>query len=395
MMKKNILVVLLILMLLSTVSAQTQDEIKEKIMDFVGSNDAIIVLGTHSSSAERLLVMLTTDIYPGLKDMPIFEESEFDETIYSSQTIILIGGPSQNKISERVLKSNIDSKIEEFSGGRIVFIGRYMIYSDFAGFNNYPRTSQYKSPLSSVMPLAFVPVAATLISFSLLWLWNILRGIFESMYKGIIVNKIMKNVKKKDVRKEYSGFHFQGVRIKYREWIFIMFSAVIFAIAISYTYFTGIDAFIFIITSLFVNILIYTFQNFMRLFMDKHHQTHTEYHLWYFGVFLTLFSGWLGNTFGLAGYVSSEKGHEKLKSKIQYKTICFTFLFGILFLIINFMNPFELAQLIMISAISSSFMQMLPITPFSGKEIKEWNKKLWTLTFLPILACYIMVCLFF
>jgi hypothetical protein len=46
---------------------------------------------------------------------------------------------------------------------------------------------------------------------------------------------------------------------------------------------------------------------------------HTEYVFWYWGAFVTVFSGWLGNTFALAGYMISEKSSDKkLQAKIQY-----------------------------------------------------------------------------
>lgn len=396
MIKNKILPLLVVLLLLSdSAYAVGEEDVKDRILGFVGSRDAVVVIGEYSSSAERLIVMLTKSTYPEIKEIPVFEEEEFDKTLYNNQAIILIGGPSQNKISKQVLDSSPGYSIEKFSGGKIVFLDNYMIYSDFSGFGNNPRTSQYNSPLSSVMPLAFVPVAATLISLSMLWLWNLLKNIFESFYNGLIVDKLMNKVKKKEVRKEYKGFDYKGLRIKYREWAYIVLSAAVFAVAISYTYITGNGAFSLILTGLFVNITLSFFQNLFRLLMDKSHNIHTEYHLWNFGVFLTLFSGWLGNTFGLAGYVSSEKGHEPVKAKILYNSVCFTFILGILFLIINMVAPFQLAQVIMVSALTSCFMDMLPITPFSGKEIIKWNRKLWKLAFIPILCSYLFLSLFY
>jgi hypothetical protein len=277
----------------------------------------------------------------------------------------------------------------------VVFKGDYMVFSDVAGFDNYARTSTKSSPLAAMVPQAYVPVAASVVAMTFLWLWNLLINLIrksaESFAKGKVTGRIMKSCKKKTVTEPFKGIKFHGIRFKYEEWGSIILAAFVFAAAISYTYYIKAEALPLIILSFSVNLILYTLQNLMRIVLDKHHTTHTQYHIWWYGVFLTLFSGLLGNTFGLAGYVSSAEGHEKEKTKIQFKVILATLVFGLIFLMVNLLSPGKVFQMVMLSTITSSFLQLIPVTPYSGRDLLKHNKVKWALLFFPSLICYLIV----
>ncbi len=390
MMSKKILVVLFFI--LCMFSANAKESLQDRVVSFTGTaENTVIVFGKYSSPAERLTIMMLKDIYPDITTATIIEEDDFDPNKYKNHAVVLIGGPEQNNIAEQVLNTAGAYTIEDFPAGKVVFIKNYMVFSDPAGFNNFARTSQYNSPLAKYMPVALVPIAATAVSFSLVWLWSLLQKIFQNISENFLANRILKKVEKKKLSLEFKGFHLKGIRVKYREWISIAISATIFSAAITYTYFTSSNVLWLVMTNLIVNLSIYFFQNSLRLIFDNHHQSHTEYNLWYFGIFLTLLSGWLGNTFGLAGYVSADESHEKAKTKIQFKTIIITSFLGVLFFMLNFNHPTKLLQLITVSLVTTAFLQLLPIAPFSGKEIRKWNTALWFITFLPMLLFYIVI----
>jgi hypothetical protein len=396
MMDKKLIYVALFFLCISAVFAQ--EDIKQRITSFTGSaENTVLVIGKHSSSAERLTLMLLKDIYPEISKAQIIDESDFQPDDYKDKKIILVGGPSQNGLSKQILIG--DYNLEEYSGTKIVFKDNFMVFSDYAGFDNYARTSAEKSPLADFFPVAYVPAIASLISISLLWLWNLLFNLIkkavETYFEGKVTGKIMKAVKKKSISHTFKGFHLYGIRIKYIEWASITIAALVFAAAMSYTYYIKSEALAVITLTLSVNLILYTMQNFLRILMDKHHSTHTQYHIWGFGIFLTLLSGFLGNTFGLAGYVSSAEGHEKQKTKIQFKINLATLIFGLLFFILNILNPGKIIQIVMISALSSSFLQLIPFTPYSGKELMAYSKSKWLMLFIPSLLCYLAVTLMY
>ena len=104
------------------------------------------------------------------------------------------------------------------------------------------------------------------------------------------------------------------------------------------------------LTNLIVNIIIYSIMHVTRILMDTKHKLHTEYHVWVYGAFITLFSGWLGNTFSLAGYTVTDKGTEdqKLEGKIKYVSTMILVLFAIIFSIWNILWPSIVIQMCMV-----------------------------------------------
>ena len=205
----------------------------------------------------------------------------------------------------------------------------------------------------------------------------------------------MSRLKKKKISSQFIGFIIKGIRIKLREWISIISAAIILALSISYTYFVNEPGiFIFISINIGSNAIIFSVRNLTRLIMDKHQGIHTEYVFWYFGAIITIASGWLGNTFSLAGYTIANKETESNKlAKNEYLINIITFIAGTLFFIWNLYYPCTFAQMAAILAISLAFIQMLPIHPFIGKVIKTWKNRLWKITFALILIFYVIIIL--
>ena len=44
-------------------------------------------------------------------------------------------------------------------------------------------------------------------------------------------------------------------------------------------------------------------------------------------------------------------------------------------------------------AISITFMQMKPFSPFDGKSIFRWNRRVWWLSFVPVAIVYVLTML--
>jgi len=395
-MKKIFFLAIILLILSLNVSRagilDDAQEIEGKIIEFLGEDYALVVKGTYVSPAEKMTYYYLKKERSELANANEISDTEFYYNF--SGVAILLGGPYQNYITKELL-SNKDAIVQEneYSIGIVTFVTymnkKYIIFSDNAGYNNLPRTSAGKSPLTKFIPIAYVPAAATGISFFLLWLWNLLLKVLPKILKKSVANNILKKVKKKELKHEFLGFHFKGIRVKFREWFSICISAIIFALTISYTYYmTRDDIAVFILSTILVNAIIYSIRHLIRLLMDVHHEIHTEYHIWFFGAIITLISGFLGNTFSLAGYTISDETKTANEGKIQFMINTLTVVASASLFVWNIFFPNVIVQMSMILGISIAFLQLLPFTPFSGKKIYTWSKIAWIMVFIPSMIFY-------
>ncbi len=382
----------------ASASAGAQDDIgmlKERLAGFIGSKEVIIIKGAYASAVENALFYAATKTYSELSQVPMIDEEEYSPELGKGKVLVLVGGPVQNGISKELMEK-YGKGAEEIGlyAGRVVLIDeggvKAAIFSDNEGFEGIGRNLK-SSPLAPLVGEKLVPAAATGIGATLLIFWKFLVGLFTKVAKFKAASKIMKRVKKRELKRTFLGRTVKGVRIKAREWIAIFISAVIFALSLSYIHLSpGMDIPAFLLITVIVNFIVYSIRHGMRLIMDRHYGHHTEYHLWFKGAVVTAITGWLGNTFSLAGYTVSE-GKIGSEGKINYIINVVTFAAFIAFWIWNFLAPNLIIHMAMLLTLAIAFLQMLPVSPFSGKGIFAWNRKLWALGFIPLFAAYMLV----
>ena len=362
----------------------------EEIESFIGDDKPIIVQGAQSSKTERILFSLARDKYPAFKGAEIIDESELDSINVSGRTVILIGGPSQNAVSAEVVsrEEHVLNHTEIPVGSVTLVIsdtGRYVVFSDKAGFAE-PGRDLSGSPLAKIMREEYIPIAATGISLFLLFLGRLLFGFFYKAFRLMAADRLMSRFKKKEIRHHHHMVKYISMRIKPLEWAAIISAATVFALSASF-YFVTNSSFMFRIV--IINISIYSLRHVARLVMDVKHELHTEYKFWIWGGIITVLSGWLGNTFSMAGYIVSDGKKSDKEGHIAYLINLLTFLaFAVLFVFALFSS----SQTLRIGAnlaLAISVIQMLPFRPFSGKKVYEWKKGLWWLSFIPMFACYV------
>jgi len=391
---KIIYLILLLMVLFSSNSYAESfadiESVRSDLTEFIDA-DCIIVLGSDLSKIESTSFKLLNTISPELEDLEQINETDYNSTI--NQIPIFIGGPNQNKLTKEILDNEENITKKELAFGILLFGKtkegkKYLIFSDKAGFYNTKKNLE-KSPLAKVIPLKFIPAAATGIGISLMWLWNFLFKLIYRIFRLTASSKIMKYVKKKKFKPSYKGFKVKGIRIKYREWFSILGAAAVFALASAYSFYSN-NFKTLIYVSLFVNCIIYAIRHITRLTMDKKYSHHTEYIFWIWGGLITVISGWLGNTFCLAGYTLSEK-ETKRESRINYNINLWSFLASIAFLIVNFIFPSMFMQMATLLCMSLAVIQMMPFKPFAGKLIYKWNLKKWYLTAIPMFMVYFLI----
>ena len=374
----------------------------QNFCNFTGDN-AVIILGSDTSSLEKLTYFELRQQYPSMSEYPVKNDTNFTIEDFQGKVLILIGGPAQNTIAAKIFDQNIPpTDTIDMVAGRVIMIqgakNKYVIFSDKNGLG-LPRTARANSPFAKIMPVEVVPIAAAASGIFLIWLWALLSKIgikvVTGAVKGVGSNKILDRIKKKkELKEEFHGFMFKGVRFKTREWISILIAAIVFSFAVSYMYLKkDINLWIFFGTNIIFNVLFQSIKNLVRLIADRHRQTHSEYILWYWGAFVTLITGWLGQTFSLAGFTISNEQPDGNAQKTTGKITYFTYLgliviFLVLFFLWMFVTDSTFIQMIMIMAITAIFIDMMPFKPFSGQKMLKWSKLWYWMTFLTMLVFY-------
>lgn len=246
-----------------------------------------------------------------------------------------------------------------------------------------------RSPLRSFLPMEVIPIVATGIGLGLLWFWKKIESFVNLFLRRYLSGSIMKKVKKQTTISAYKGINIYNLRIKYREWLAVGITALVFAIALSFNF---TNYFYFLFLNFLVNVLVYGIITFTRLFLDKHFDTHREYKLWGWGAIVTVLTGWLGNTFSLAGYVITDKASKK-PAFINFMTSASYIFFSFIFICLYRVIQGHFFRMSMVLMLSITLIDMLPFSPFSGKIMYQTKKQLWLILFVPVALLYVVLVL--
>jgi len=401
----------LLLFLLPIISAQTlQDEvtelqniINEEFSDIFNSENPqdriVIIVGAQVSGIERAAAeIIKAQIqFPGAIDLVLIRESEEALQIAreTSKTVFLMGGPSQNLVTKTLMREGIiqepdveDNKFLAVARGTNNAGSEIVVFSDLRGYNNIERESARSSPLAQVIPVEYVPPAASIIAIILAYL----VGLGNRMLGNYIASF---GKKKADIKEKYIGFKVKHFHVKLREYLGIFIGASVFGMAIALSY-TGLQSAVletFKITSI-VCLFIFIIREGIRLVLSYTMKLHTEFKLWITGDIISLFSGFLGNTLNTTGFVVEEKdknySFEKF-AKIKYYVVLITFVGGMVFFVLNFLKPSPLNQMVMASATTLGLADIVPMKPLLGVDIKKWKPWLWFFTISIMAILYILM----
>ena len=253
---------------------------------------------------------------------------------------------------------------------------------------NLRQTAAQRSPLAKVVPVPLVPAAAAATGISLLALWNLLSGLGLKVLRLMVSDRVVGRFAQNEIKPEFRGFWFRGMRFKLREWIAILSAAAAFAASLSFLYLQPeTPAVGFFLLTISVNMAVYSVRHLTRLSLDKHFGMSSEYKMWLWGAGMTALTGWLGNTFALAGYIV---GVERERAgRVNYTCNVVSFSVFAVFGVLNWLRPTVPFQMVMLLAISITFLQMLPFSPFDGKSIYRWNRRVWWVSFVPLTVLYV------
>ncbi|MDD5112344.1 MAG: hypothetical protein PHG85_07355 [Candidatus Altiarchaeota archaeon] len=308
-----------------------------------------------------------------------------------ARLIILAGGPSQNTLASRFIEEGrlgVDQK--EVLNQLVSMNGstgdgaRLIIISDKRGFANLPRKAAEYSPLARFFAVEWIPLIASLFGAAFVVLISVLKAYVEALIldRGKKGRKIQRNTLK-------------IFRIKVREVLAILAAASVLGAAMSWTYAGPSASFIWLfLLNLVLCLIAGLSHEFIHWLMGRLLKVETEYHFWISGSMATILSAFLGNSFGLQGFLIDEIDESVAKWKvglIKLASPIFSAAVMISSGLINLFLPHVVFQMTYSIAGILAMADILPVKPMDGYDVRRWSLPVWLLAFLFISASFIIV----
>lgn len=353
-----------------------------------------IVLGSEIGISERLVFDSLKMSNPWMQNVSVANdtnESLGKFTRGEIKFLMILGGPGQSNIAKSIYQNNKPTKTDE-KYGFLIYEYRFeedktaIIITTKKGLveEKFKSESAKYSPLSAIIPKEYVPAAATLISLLMLALINVGRTIFE--FKALDIGR--KNQKVGEGSKFLKGVNISEI-------IAVLGASIILGISISWQYLANQDAFwawILINTLIcLIGAIIHevTHRIFAKIFDIK-----MEYKFWVEGSILTLVSSYLGNAFSIQAFILEEipPGIEKWKVGVMKLSapLMSTFVM-IIFAYLYTQTPEPVYKVVYSTSALWAMAEILPFSSLDGKDIKDWNKWVWSGAFLFISTVYFIV----
>lgn len=357
--------------------------------------DAYIVYGSKLDTLERLVLdSLTSEalfqsrvevsfggknITKELKINKILvqdNETDLDRLRTGTTMIILVGSRTHNSITAEVYDAGyITNESLKYRDQLIIGKGNVdtdsnvmVVYHKVVGDGvRLEREAVKYSPLSDFMPEAYVPVVATGIGMLLLHFFNIFKTIAEFLTLKL-------GRKKKTFG--YTGPQIKGIHLK--EIGAILGASFVLGFAVTWT-FTGPSMKFFDLIFLNAGICLFaalshelTHRIIGRFFGIK-----MEYRFWYGGSLITILTAFLGNSFGIQGFLL-EKGDDNISTwkygvtKLAAPVV--SMFIAMAFAVLYLKNPGVIFQMVYTTASIWAMAEIFPVEGLDGYDVKKWNR---------------------
>ncbi len=368
------------------------------------NQQGLIIKGEHAGVIEEQLYSLAKSNYPILNQFTEVNINSVDPNKIFNQkntTIILIGGPSENKLTQYIEDKGLANYTARLPKVGIIKMARIpngadvIIVSDLKGYDNIRMVGIENSPLVALgIPPQFVPPVAVAISLLLVALWpRIMTALTD--FIGIFVSGFArKKVKEgKKVSSHNDGFKFFGFHIVPIELLAIFGAALVYGLAVSYT-FKGLVFDIQILEyAIGFSIILYYARTLVGMIIANIYKLHSEFRLWPSGCGICLVGAFLGTPLETTGYELAEESHENHTkfAKMEAFVILITFAIALVIFIINFIHPTEPFEVFRAIASGVALAEIMPFKPMPGVSIKKWNWIIWLILFLLIVPTYFLI----
>jgi hypothetical protein len=383
--------------------------IKQLIRDQLSGQsyeDLLIIKGTNLYIQEEFLMALAQQQLPNLvqiqkrQDIDIINITQIS-TQY--QKLIFLGGETTNKLVHD-LQQNNSLEIEKIysSAPFLISVGTinlsstgktdFLIFSTTLAGNILENRGPERSPLSQIIDKRLTPVIATITSITIIHIVNLFGSTISEFFFDFTSEKLGDRKKKKhrfeknEKTSKKSVFHLKEIAS-------ISIAIIVLSLSLSWTWSTDLSHFYsLLLINFFVVSIFYLIREGLRVRYSKKYSLTTEHVFWPLGSVLTFFSTILGNTFSLASYIALENEEKEKRYSRMYFTI-FSILFGltILTFLLNIVLASEMLQMFYTFTIMAVFIDMTPIEPMDGYEVKKHNMKRWITLYIPVFIVYFII----
>ncbi len=386
-------------------TATSLSGLKEKIrleLSGLSYSDLVLIKGSDLSIQEELLMFFAQQQIPDLDKIETVYDTEIsDISAFASsyEKLIFLGGNRTNQIISSLQSSGALQIEETYRSNPFVasfassssFDANFVIFSTGLEASNLENNGPTRSPLSQIMDKRLTPIVATIASITIIHIANLFGSTISEFFFDYTSEKLGERKKKKhQFKKEKKSS--TAIRMG-KEIASIIIAIVIFSISLSWTWSTNFSHFYsLLIINFFVVSFFYLIREGLRVYYSRKYKLNTEHVFWPLGSFLTFLSTLLGNTFSLASYTALENEEKEKRYSRMYFSI-FSILFGLTLLafIINIFIGSQVIQMFYVFTIMAVFIDMTPIKPLDGYEVKKFNLKRWILLYIPVFIIYIII----
>ncbi len=386
----------------STSLSGLKEEIRQALSGLTHS-DLVIIKGNNLSIQEELLMYFAQQQLPDLERIESVYDTEItniSEFASNYQKLIFLGGNKTNEIVGYLLTSNHIEIEEQYISTPFVasFGTSYYLDKDVIVFSTGLETTHLenkgpqRSPLSQIMDKRLIPIVATIASITIMHIANLFGSTISEFFFDFTSEKLGDRKKKKHDFKEKKKVSKKSI-VHLKEIASISVAIIVLSLSLSWTWSTDLSHFYsLLLINLFVVSIFYLIREGLRIRYSKKYSLTTEHVFWPLGSILTFFSTILGNTFSLASYIALENEEKEKRYSRMYFTI-FSILFGltILTFLVNIIFSSELLQMFYVFTIMAVFIDMTPIEPMDGYEVKKHNMKRWIALYIPVFIVYFII----
>ncbi len=250
-----------------------------------------------------------------------------------------------------------------------------------------------RSILGITLEPQFVIPFATILSIILLFLFNFLVE-FLSDYSSEKAIEYRKDRKDKKAKAKLKKAKIQPHRFLSKgELIAVTVTTLILSFVLTLTWAPDLTYFIeaFIIISIIVIVILFLRESF-RSYLAHKQKLPSEFYIWPIGAAMMVVSTFIGNTFSLAAnHHYEDEGDIKKCGKVTFIVSIYMYLAVLGIFIINLYYPSTILQMIVIVLILNLFIDLFPLNPMDGYEVRHWNSYLWMFLYIIVILTYITV----
>jgi hypothetical protein len=377
--------------------------------------DMYVVYGENIDTFERMMIDSFTANPPTLKSVTaivngknttkdvkinIRQISEKDTSLEKLQKdaklLILVGGPAHNNITRAAYEAGyITNESTRFAGqlivgsgklpgGMSVMVLRHSVRNEPAAGESLKRVAVKYSPLKPYIAEEYIPIVASGIGMFLMSLANLAKAMFESLSGEL---------GKKRFTYGHKGKRIMGVSVN--ETLALIGAALVLGFAVTWTFAGPTQKFL---DLLFLNTAICLVaglsHDLVHRMLGRLFKIKVEYRFWYAGSFITILTAFLGNSFGMQGFLM-EKPDEKI-SKWKYGIMklaapLFSMAIAGLFASLYINSPSVLYQMIYTTASILAMAEIMPVKGLDGYDVREWNRWIYAAAFTAISVAFFAI----